>query len=329
MDYGPEIDINQVLTPAPEGNLRPGELCMNWTVPYGFTCSREIHCFSPQGSVLTIENILQNSTLASIAATLGANSLYPIPFYRHVFKKKDKFHINRSMFRDLELALPGFQVETGMACSLGSLLHLSARVSQFEPELFTKILPALQDKNALVLALYIRTGQTDHAAHAEKNRTHVKEDAKAHQDTALPVLKCAVNVENDYLSGLDKGHAMPSRIVWFLATDSTNLKDWIRETYSGRDVNVHVSEKQKRKMVKREIVLTGARGAHTRTSRSPSTADFAEALIDWYLIGESDVVITVNHWFSFGTTAALRTARPIYSADKKCSRLKWIHEDGK
>lgn len=49
---------------------------------------------------------------------------------------------------------------------------------------------------------------------------------------------------------------------------------------------------------------------------------FRAALTDWWLLGESDVV--VNHsMLSFGHTAAMRTARPIYRASRKgdCSRM--------
>lgn len=49
---------------------------------------------------------------------------------------------------------------------------------------------------------------------------------------------------------------------------------------------------------------------------------FRAALTDWWLLGESDVV--VNHsMLSFGHTAAMRTARPIYRASRQgdCSRM--------
>ena len=49
---------------------------------------------------------------------------------------------------------------------------------------------------------------------------------------------------------------------------------------------------------------------------------FHVALTDWWLLGESDVI--VNHsMLSFGHTAAMRTARPIYRASHNgdCSRM--------
>lgn len=56
-----------------------------------------------------------------------------------------------------------------MACSLGSLFHLSPIASQFEPRHFTEILPTLHQQDALVMSLYIRTGQTDFRASFEKS----------------------------------------------------------------------------------------------------------------------------------------------------------------
>ena len=64
--------------------------------------------------------------------------------------------------------------------------------------------------------------------------------------------------------------------------------------------------------ITRRILVTSARGAHTRPEGGTvSTADFAEAFIDWYLIGESDAVVA-SKTYSFGMTAAFRTARPIF-----------------
>ena len=56
--------------------------------------------------------------------------------------------------------------------------------------------------------------------------------------------------------------------------------------------------------------------------RKPKTDEFAEALVDWWLLGESDVVVSHSS-YSFAHTAALRTARPIYKAlgGGQCHRL--------
>jgi len=120
--------------------------------------------------------------------------------------------------------------------------------------------------------------------------------------------------------------------VWMVVTDSAPLRKWITETYgsdnNANDKHSSPADRQKDKsrvQVPREIVTTRSRGVHTSSSRSPSTTDFAEALIDWYLLGESDLVVTSNAWYSFGSTAALRTDRPLYGGGT-CSRVTWINE---
>ena len=75
-------------------------------------------------------------------------------------------------------------------------------------------------------------------------------------------------------------------------------------------------EEAERAGITRKILVTSARGAHTRLEGGGvSTADFAEAAIDWYLLGESDAVIA-NKLYSFGITGAFRTARPIYDPNE-------------
>ena len=107
------------------------------------------------------------------------------------------------------------------------------------------------------------------------------------------------------------------RTVWIVVSDSKDLKEWIRETYESKSDPW------------RMIVTTGSRGAQTRTNVSPSTMDLSEALLDWFLIGESDVVVSDQlHAPSFGGTAALRTARPLYDASSKgkCTLAVPVHE---
>ena len=82
--------------------------------------------------------------------------------------------------------------------------------------------------------------------------------------------------------------------------------------------------------IPRTILTTTSRGIHTRGARNPSTANFAEGLLDWYLMGESDAIITTSQGYSYGTTAAIRTATPLYSCHKKQPQapapLKWVYK---
>jgi hypothetical protein len=100
-----------------------------------------------------------------------------------------------------------------------------------------------------------------------------------------------------------------------VVTDSAHLKKGLVEDYSSVDVRDLSGGPTNKTIlpIPRQVLTTQSRGKHTRTYRRPSTADFAEALIDWYLIGESDAIATERTVFSsFETTAALRTNRPVY-----------------
>jgi hypothetical protein len=51
-----------------------------------------------------------------------------------------------------------------------------------------------------------------------------------------------------------------------------------------------------------------------------------EAFIDWYLIGESDIVVSDNESPTFGGTASLRTFRPYHDAIT-CRKLPLLHNE--
>lgn len=107
-----------------------------------------------------------------------------------------------------------------------------------------------------------------------------------------------------------------------LATYSPYLKMWVADTYDTHNNATAIS--------RRQVVTTKSRGVHTRATRSPSTIDFGEALVDWYLIGESDFVISDWNSPTFGGTASLRTDRPYYKVPVKgdpqfCSIAPIVH----
>jgi len=133
----------------------------------------------------------------------------------------------------------------------------------------------------------------------------------------MPCLECALSVEKKYLSEGSKAGVTYSRVVWMLVTDAPDLKQWICGLYSSQDASVGIvadkdHHRSATEVTPREILTTTATGVQTRTGRNPSTEDFAQAFIDWYLIGESDVVVSSSHRHSFGITASLRTARPLF-----------------
>jgi len=317
-DYGDNVDMDEVLTPFPvlESVRSAGYQPINWTVPSDFDCPQNKH---PRTCFRTTEDYRNGINFQKIIDDLGPMSL--IPSYRFTYLDSPHFQLNATRFENLKHALPGFTVENGMACSLGSLFHLSPNAAKFEPDLFTRILPTLYQDNTLVMSLYIRTGQTDFVASMEKDGKGPPEEEFAKvRGKAERIIQCAQHVQEER-----KRTESYSRVVWLIATDSPYLKQWIPKLY---DTHANANTVD----VPREIVTTHSRGVHTRAQRGPSTADFAEALIDWYLIGESDLVISDWNSPTFGGTASLRTARPYYKVPATgdpttCAVAPIVHND--
>jgi len=294
-DYGEGMNISSVITPY----------SWNWTVPEGFKCGK--HCYhwtSPhKGPRVSAETIAKERN----------TSVAHVPLYRYAYNlNRPNLRLYKDDFNGTVHNLPSFQPDIGMACSLGSLLRLAPDSSQFVPDLFTRILPAMHSDNSLVMSLYIRTKQADKAAEKEKKKEpNPFVEETSYRNMSLDILNCALKQEQEYLR-----NSTLSRVVWMVVTDSKDLKEWITETY-----NNHTSD------IPREVIITGSRGAHSKSNGDPSLADFAEAMIDWYLIGEADMVIMDRSSVSFGGTAALRTARPVYDASQgKCTKAIPIHE---
>ena len=98
------------------------------------------------------------------------------------------------------------------------------------------------------------------------------------------------------------------RVVWLVVSDSLAIKEYMSDTYGGKQI------KTPTKTLQREIIHTTAKGfVHTRPKRGPNTPDFASAFLDFYLLGEADVVINTGGIYSFGVMASLRTARPLFT----------------
>jgi len=291
-DYGMGVDVHQVLTPNSS---------WNWTVPNDF------ECVPPDCHVLQCHESLQLALNRSLAQ---------VPLYRYAYssEKYGGIKLHENEFELLKRALQqGFDVRTGLACSLSTLFSLNTvGTEKFVPTIYSEILPKLNEPDAFVMALYIRTHHADimsnHKEQANKRGEEQRQEEREgtiskepiYHDRATNIIKCALQLEEQRNA---------SRSVWMVVTDSPELKQWISETYNSTG---------------REIVTTPSRGTHSRPSQMPSVADIAEALIDWYLIGESDVVISDKESPTFGGTAALRTARPLYDAGE-CVKLTLVH----
>lgn len=309
MDYGLNVDINQVLVPHQDG-------IHNWTTPTGFECVKERNCATAR---YTSQLKRQKE---------GAYHEIIVPNYRNAFKPQSPvLHIFRRNFGHLQAALPGFELETGMACAMESLMKLSPKAAQFEPELFTRILPTLRDERNLVMTVYIRSGRTDTVASAERNGDSletVAEDQATLRNLARRSTKCVQRMEKKLLASSE--FSSSAGVAWLVVSDSPYLKQLITEEFTSPNINATGVIDDSKHDIPRQIITTTAAGVHSRGARNPSTADFADGMIDWYLIGESDVVFTNSHKFTFGTTAALRTNRPVFTT-MACTEMVLIHEE--
>jgi hypothetical protein len=226
---------------------------------------------------------------------------------------------HRSRFRHIEESLAKFDVELGFACSFNALFQLSPTAIQYQENLFTELLPTLRDRHNLVLTVYVRTGFTDVAAIAEeKGKTVADENTQQRILQAKFPIMCAQQLEQEFLQEGDF-----RRVVWMLVTDSQSVKSYVKDEYHDQTIKTATN-----KATPRIVLTTGSSGKHSRLARDPSTADFAESMIDWYLIGESDAVVINHRGYTFPTTGALRTNRTVYSSDKfGCSKMSRLFEE--
>lgn len=282
LDYGPGIAVEEVVTP----------FATDWRVPPGFACDAP-PCF-------VANHFSKPEDLVPIQEAAGMeNKMALVPTYRHAYSLDTKFFDKMGRYHDIQRVLPAFGLKNGMGCSLGSLFRLAPTATKYQPDLFDRILPLLQAKDSLVLSLYFRTGQTEKPPGSKEGLN------LGYKNRAEAIMACAINQEKRLL----QERPNTARIVWMVVTDSQYIKKMVPENYDGTNVTMCGGASE---ICQRQVISTKSRGAHTKTVRGPSTPDFAEAFIDWYLIGESDIVVTDDVAPSFGDTAAFRTTRPYY-----------------
>jgi len=276
LDYGVGIDLSRV--------LEPRSTWIDWRVPENYNCDRDPYCVLASDRYTDLGG---KDKKAAVAKVSGKDEIASVHNVRTAFKSKIDESLKELSLPDLRKALPGLELSSFATCSLRSLFRLSKNAIEFQPNIFSTILPKLHSKHSMSISLYIRTGRTENLGG--------KEPTAEHREKALPIIECAIHLEEKY---------RPTTSTWMIVTDSQYLKRWITDTYTkSSDV--------------RTVLHTQSTGAHTRATRGPSTVDFAEAFIDWYLIGESDVVIGSGP--SFSDTATLRTKRPYYLEERgKC-----------
>ena len=278
LDYGFELDIGKVLKPVDESPAK------NWTVPSKFAISKD--CAGSTHNCHRMTNKMSEKRLKRVASSSNRRHGPPaspvaLPSFRFAYSQ----YFNQGKAHDMEqykktessdVTLPNFRFEAGMACALGSTLQFSPEgAAEFVPNI-REIWKAVHDEEALVIAIYLRTGQTDeHASHERKVKNG--EDAGAAPIDSSDIfglhakaIRCAEQVESDWLSR-PMHRTTKKRSVWMVTSDSPNLCGKVVERFSDKEVDFG----NERTSVTRKVFTTGAKGRQTRTARSPLAEDFA------------------------------------------------------
>lgn len=342
IDYGRSnsINISSVIQPHLEGRQDR----FNWVAPSKFECRTADYCYENEGGFDNNKVRPPNDPVATDKTgggkfgngKMGSThfDLARVPSYRHAYVPiLESDHLDPINYVELSKRLWGFHHDIGFACSLGKLFpSLSMDADRYEPRLHSEILPALKEEN-LVIALYIRTGHVDRQAYREeKGLEGDAEDTMrqgASRTNTRQNVDCALALEKEALAL----EPIPKRIVWMVVSDSNAVKNHINTNY-GNGTHVRAGPGTQKtsgdgdgrkhgqeKSIERHVLFTNSKGRHTKPRKNPNTADFADAALDWFLIGESDFVVSTAGLYSFGLTGGIRTARPIYGAkatNKSC-----------
>ena len=364
LDYGDSIRLKDVIRPitfdwstkdysnVPCRMDREGVMIAAGDNPWSEPSNIRCDSFAKK----TLHNIL-SPRQRELGVSLQPSGIH-IPNYRHIFKNMTTlYNLHEDQFEDLKIVLPGFQLQTGFACAMASTWALAnPQASQFQSNLFSELLPQLRDPYSVVITLYVRSGETDAAAKAAKEGLdglawHQGNDAVSTSFEHIPevqnTLKCAHDLEmwaleqrgrilsnhtgtrgqdSPSLPSFPPPLSTPSRIIWLLVTDSVPLKTWVQSKYDQKPVSsFQQTDDISATDTNRIVLTTTAKGTHTRASRNPQNADFGEAFIDWWLMGEADVLVTSSPFYSFGTSAALRTSIPLYDGSD-CKLLPVVQE---
>ena len=262
LSYIPNINISEIFLPRQ----------LDWTVPLeGLQCNATNNncaiaesAYSRGGSPLTRPLVKKGNFISRIPNYRSAYGGSALLSSRELNEMRRSFGLS-------------FDIGDSMACIFGKLFQLSPSLINYQPNLFSEIIPTLRRRPSITI--YIRTGHTEHI--------HISERFEQYQNQSIPTIQCALRL------------SQPDT-VWLLVTDSVHLKKWIPQRFPNRT-----------------ILSTQSRGAHTKTRRTNvktnlTTQDVVEGLLDWYLIGESRQVVADTTAPSFGKTAAFRTNRPYY-----------------
>mmetsp|Transcript_13933 Transcript_13933/g.20583 ORF Transcript_13933/g.20583 Transcript_13933/m.20583 type:complete len:438 (+) Transcript_13933:108-1421(+) len=277
------VDINDIFLPL--------STVENWTMgDKAWDCQPRNLCFQTDSSLS-----LQLRRQSSLERMLPA--LAKVPSYRTEVMTMSQFDSQKHNYRKLAENLPGFELGAGFACSIQSLFQLSP--SLLGSSHLTRLLYILHDKTNFVVSLYVRTGKVD-----QRGNSVVTDQQLFNQNFSHDIIECALYHERIWYNN----NRNYDQVVWLVISDSLSMKNWIVKTFDGETIREGPTDRRRR------IVLTTfSQSRHSRPQDKPLSKDVSEALLDWFLLGECDVMIYKGS-ISFGRLAALRTERPLYEA---------------
>eukprot|EP00808_Paulinella_micropora_P029075 g83325.t1 len=302
LDYGPDIQLTQSVIPPPgapdwsdpEAHL-PGMSqvvadCMaigldpnKWNFPKCASFHYNFH------------SVARNFGLESLLAPIYFRNRHS-PISEHVgegqsWLKKEEY----APFLDSPF-FPGFHIDDSFACILGKTLTLAPAITS-KPEVVS-FLTKLRDPSSLSIALYVRV----------PGLSEGRGEATLPGLGTHPYVKCARHLENMYSEGFDT-------VTWIVITNSDSMRKLFLQYES------HAHQPTTYSWRRRVLVTTTAEGTHTRLAVNnqhelegpgPTNQVIAEGMLDFFLLGEVDLVVT-DVMYSFGSLGGMRTARPVYS----------------
>ena len=276
VDYGPSVDLEQIFV-QPERINSDTSNDLSWQVDSNFTCEESQGCYNIGSN--TIGGI-EEQTLRQIAKRhypeqleiIRKKQFGKVPYYRSAYSRAEN---ETTAMQYLTEAMPGFEYSDGFACAITSLFELGESAEHFIPGLFDDVLKTLLLPESLVITLYIRTGRTDRMADKERGialADNTEESINSGDDPdVMHLINCAKNLEEKKLIA-----GVYSDIVWLVISGDANVAHKVADDHS-----VPIDYNGQQKQTRRKVITTNAQGVQSRPARNPSTAEFADALLDW------------------------------------------------
>ena len=363
------IDLTNLLSPVPRDDVgRPDDdYVTDWRPPPNFNCTVESHCVRVNAYWKSRAEIDRAMEVLGIAKHDAAVAVVPVPEFRHIWSSTDKPYASLianmgGTFRTKNALACAFSQLFRLAPRLThyrSNLFSELLPSVRDPKTLVISLYIRTGRTDQVakeeakqrgwgagrefgLQVEVRDKKGTHKLGPDHRRLSDRKSTGSIGPLAEAVVKCALEAEQKMVI-LNNDNAPSSRyqrIVWSVVGDDPSIIDAISNLWNGTAFTQRIDDLGGRSnsnqsgdaanKLSRLVLTTSSTGTHVRPRRRPTTSDFADALIDWYVLGESDAMATVTRQFSFGETAQLRNGArvqgiyaPLSQNSDECIRREW------